>query len=276
MKQLIHWLEGGTGTDVQIRYWASDFLHAKLIISIDEDGKNTASVGSSNFTPAGLGFSKKTSSRVTGNRELNLITIDEGKIKELNSWFEKHWDAMSETGDLEFDGKPLTIDWKPRLIELLRESKFGDKRHDPYLVFLKILYEYFEARYGPEGALREIGVELTDLQKQSFRQAIHNLERFNGTIIADAVGLGKTYTGLALLDHYLGQRKPGHKPRALIICPAQLKDMWKSKTKLLNINVHDFESMEVLGEWIMLRKPIVMRTQTCMNFLTNMAIMTLS
>ena len=114
-------------------------------------------------------------------------------------------------------------------------------------MFLKILYEYFETRYGPEGALREIGVELTDLQKQSFRQAVHNLERFNGTIIADAVGLGKTYTGLALLDHYLGQRRPGHKPRALIICPAQLRHMWESKTKSLNINVHDFVSMERLG-----------------------------
>ena len=247
VKQLVHWLEGGTGTDVQIRYWASDFLHAKLILSLDENGKGTASVGSSNFTPAGLGFSKKARGRITGNRELNLITIDEKKVKELTTWFESHWDAMSDTGDLDFEAYPLTVDWKPRLIELLRESKFGDKRHDPYLVFLKILYEYFEARYGPEGALREIGIELTDLQKQSFRQAIHNLERFNGVIVADAVGLGKTYTGLALLDHYLGQRKPGHKPRALIICPAQLRQMWESKTKLLNVNVHDFENMERLG-----------------------------
>jgi len=247
VKHLIGWLEGETGTDVQIRYWASDFLHAKLILAFDENGKGAASVGSSNFTPAGLGFSKKTQDRVTGNRELNLISVDEKTISELNEWFESHWNAMSDTGDLDIESQPLTVDWKPRLIELLRESKFGDKRHDPNLVFLKILYEYFETRYGPEGALREIGVELTDLQKQSFRQAVHNLERFNGTIIADAVGLGKTYTGLALLDHYLGQRRPGHKPRALIICPAQLRHMWESKTKSLNINVHDFENMERLG-----------------------------
>ena len=247
VKQLVFWLEGGTGTDVQIRYWASDFLHAKLILAFDENGSGAASVGSSNFTPAGLGFSKKSGDKVTGNRELNLISVDETTIKELNVWFDEHWNAMSDTGDLELESKPITVDWKPRLIELLKESKFGDKRHDPHHVFLKILYEYFETRYGPEGALQDIAVSLSGLQKQSFRQAIHNLERFNGVIIADAVGLGKTYTGLALLDHYLGQRRPGHNPRALIICPAQLRTMWETKTKLLNINVHDFESMEKLG-----------------------------
>lgn len=247
VKQLVHWLKGETGTDVQIRYWASDFLHAKLILALDDDGKGTASVGSSNFTPAGLGFSKKVGDQITGNRELNLITVDEETVKELSGWFEAHWNAMSDPGDLDFEPHPFTIDWKPRLIQLLHESKFGDKRHDPRLVFLKVLYEYFEARYGPEGALREIGVELTDLQKRSFRQSIHHLERFNGVLIADAVGLGKTFTGLALLDHYLSQRKPGRKPRALIICPAQLRGMWESKTRLLNINVHDFVTMEQLG-----------------------------
>jgi hypothetical protein len=247
VKQLVFWLEGGTGTDVQIRYWASDFLHAKLILAFDENGNGAASVGSSNFTPAGLGFSKKNGDKVTGNRELNLISVDETTIKELNVWFDEHWDAMSDVGGLDAETKPITVDWKPRLIELLKESKFGDKRHDPHHVFLKILYEYFETRYGPEGALQDIAVSLSGLQKQSFRQAIHNLERFNGVIIADAVGLGKTYTGLAILDHYLGQRRPGHNPRALIICPAQLLTMWKTKTKLLNINVHDFESMEKLG-----------------------------
>ena len=66
------------------------------------------------------------------------------------------WNVLSDTGDLELESKPIKVDWKPRLIVLRKESKFAHLREKLRMEVLKILYEYFETRYGPEGALQEI------------------------------------------------------------------------------------------------------------------------
>jgi len=62
-------------------------------------------------------------------------------------------------------------------------------------------------------------------------------------MICDSVGLGKTYMGKKILEHYAYyQRK-----RAMVICPAQLRDMWK--TELYNANIQaEVRSQEELGQ----------------------------
>ncbi|HDN80640.1 MAG TPA: helicase [Chloroflexi bacterium] len=74
------------------------------------------------------------------------------------------------------------------------------------------------------------------------------LERHRGVLIADAVGLGKTYIGMGILEHYLiGKRRRGHIPRGLVICPAQLRDLlWQPKLSEYNIT-STVLSMEELG-----------------------------
>ncbi|MGK7894407.1 MAG: SNF2-related protein [Xenococcus sp. (in: cyanobacteria)] len=181
------------------------FLHAKAYIF---DEYNI--VGSSNFTPNGL----------TNNSELNIlsksIAISQNLRKE---WFVNFW-----------DDKTVDKDYKQKLIETLNASKFGSKQYTPYQVFLKALYELFKDDT-LVGESDRTGVELANFQQEGFIKAIRLIERHRGCIVADAVGLGKTFIGLRVIEHYLiKDRKPRKIPKAVVICPAQLRDLvWRKK-----------------------------------------------
>lgn len=74
-------------------------------------------------------------------------------------------------------------------------------------------------------------MDLASFQQEGLREAIRLLERHRGVLVADAVGLGKTYVAMGLLEHYLlGRRRRGYIPRGLVVCPAQLRDLlWQPK-----------------------------------------------
>jgi superfamily II DNA or RNA helicase len=199
------------------------FLHAKAYIF-----DYFSIVGSSNFTPSGL----------SGNTELNLLNKIGAIAKDLrNNWFEKFWNHQS-----------VDVDYKTKLIDALNASKFGSKPYTPYQVFIKALYEFFreEAILPVSGDLTSI--ELASFQQEGFERAVRLLERHNACIVADAVGLGKTFIGLRLLDHYLlKDRRPGYVPRALVICPAQLRDLvWVKRLDEFGIKA-TIVSQEELG-----------------------------
>ncbi|MDQ5823404.1 MAG: SNF2-related protein [Chloroflexota bacterium] len=108
---------------------------------------------------------------------------------------------------------------------MLEASKFGNRQWTPHEVFIKVLYEYFRERLTPEDASGGSTLDLATFQQEGLREAIRLLERHSGVLVADAVGLGKTFIGLGLLEHYLiSQRRKGNVPRGLVICPAQLRD----------------------------------------------------
>lgn len=191
-------LYGAIGEGVQ-------FLHAKAYIF-----DNYSIIGSSNFTPAGL----------SGNTELNVLNKIPVIAQDLRSqWFEKFW-----------NDKSVDQGYKAKLIDALNASKFGSKPYTPYQVFLKALYELFKEDSLSESSVRT-SLELASFQQEGFERAVRLLERHQGCIVADAVGLGKTYIGLRVLDHYLiKDRRPGYVPRALVVCPAQLRDLvWRKK-----------------------------------------------
>jgi hypothetical protein len=73
-------------------------------------------------------------------------------------------------------------------------------------------------------------------------------QKLSGVLVADAVGLGKTFIGLGLLEHYLiGQRRRGKIPRGLVICPAQLRStVWGPKLRDYQIAATVL-SMEEIG-----------------------------
>ena len=183
----------------------SPFLHAKAYIF-----DHYSIVGSSNFTPSGLNH----------NTELNILNKNQAIAQNLrDNWFNQFWE--DETVDK---------DYKPKLIDALNASKFGSKAYTPYQIFLKALYELFkDDTLVSQG--NQTTLELANFQQEGFERAIRLIERHRGCIVADAVGLGKTYIGLRVLDYYLIKlRRPGHVPKALVICPAQLRDLvWSKK-----------------------------------------------
>ena len=62
---------------------------------------------------------------------------------------------------------------------------------------------------------------LYDFQKDAALAIISKLEQFNGCILADSVGLGKTFTALAVIKYYENRNKS-----VLVLCPKKLYDNW--------------------------------------------------
>src|SRR5215204_2299819 len=155
---------------VQVRLFTEGFFHGKAYVFGD-----VGIVGSSNFTAAGL----------TANSELNSVHKQGYAVDELRRWFERLWER--------------SVDYKEELIRLLEESKFDSRGYSPYEVFMKSLYEYFRDELEiDEEDEREPGsslVPLANFQEVAYKKGLQILGRYDGLLVGDSVGLGKTWVG---------------------------------------------------------------------------------
>ena len=106
------------------------------------------------------------------------------------------------------------------------------REHAPELIYYKTLYELFradiEARLAQEGRIGDVSLPdtaiwktLYQFQKDGARSVITKLQHHNGCILADSVGLGKTYTALAVIKH-----SELCNERVLVLCPRKLRENW--------------------------------------------------
>ena len=190
----------------------SNLLHGKMY-HIANNGVEKAILGSSNFTMRGLGLIRESS-----NIELNLEVDSDRDRRDLKAWFDEIWD----------DDK-LVEDVKEQVLAKL--AQIG-KDHAPELIYYKTLYELFrdeiETRKTNEQTLEdthlydtEIWNTLYEFQKEGVKSVIARLLRHNGCILADSVGLGKTYTALAVIKFFELRNE-----RVLVLCPKKLHDNW--------------------------------------------------
>ena len=189
----------------------ANFLHGKMYLTGSPDGA-AGVVGSSNFTKRGLGGSDQP------NLEINLATDDADTLTELQDWFEQLW------GDPQ-----LTKDVKQEVLNALQRLG-GD--YAPEAVYYKTLYELFrkdiEARLAGDAVATATGFTdsqiwnaLYAFQKDGAKSAISKLLSHNGCILADSVGLGKTYTALAVIKYFELRNE-----RVLVLCPRKLFENW--------------------------------------------------
>jgi superfamily II DNA or RNA helicase len=89
-------------------------------------------------------------------------------------------------------------------------------------LLIKALYEYFKDELGEEQPQpTRSTIELVEFQEDAVKKARKILARFDGVMIADSVGLGKTWIGKKLLEDFAY-----HMPqKAVVVCPASLRDM---------------------------------------------------
>ena len=72
--------------------------------------------------------------------------------------------------------------------------------------------------------------KLYNFQKDACLAIINKLEKYNGCILADSVGLGKTFTALSVIKYYENRNKT-----VLVLCPKKLNDNWITyKSNYLN------------------------------------------
>jgi superfamily II DNA or RNA helicase len=231
---------------VQVRLFTKGFLHAKCYLFYSGGGfahfnPVAAIVGSSNFTRPGLLTNKElnlahranlSAEEVGPDRVKGLFESEERRrlaalddlsrttaanvpgvlaIAELAAWYERQWEAAR--------------DFKQELIDLLDASKFGRRAYTPYQVYTKAIFEYFrdDLDNGHDGTAgtRSV-VELSEFQDDAVKKARKILARYDGVMIADSVGLGKTWIGKKLLEDFAYHQRY----KALVVCPASLQKMW--------------------------------------------------
>jgi ERCC4-related helicase/Fe-S-cluster formation regulator IscX/YfhJ len=77
--------------------------------------------------------------------------------------------------------------------------------------------------------------KLYNFQKDAALAIINKLEQYNGCILADSVGLGKTFTALAVIKYYEGRNK-----NVLVLCPKKLSENWMTfRGNLINNPLSD-------------------------------------
>ena len=191
----------------------ANFLHGKLYHIARGDRDGTALAGSSNLTRRGLGFGG------IPNIELNLDVTTAADRDALLAWFDELWRDKSRTRDV-----------KQQVLDAL--ERIG-RPYAPQFVYYKTLFHVFEQwlaeRGARDGLLHDIHLydtaiwsRLYDFQKDGATNAINRLLRHNGCIIADSVGLGKTWTALAVIKFFELRNE-----RVLVLCPKRLADNWE-------------------------------------------------
>ena len=189
----------------------SNFLHGKMYY-IEKDGSEDALIGSSNFTVRGLGLSETAS-----NIELNLEVDSKSDCADLKAWFDNLWESDQ------------VVDVTDEVLQNLKNA-YQDKA--PEFIYYKTLYHLFEdfladatdtqfAEANPSFQQTEIWKKLYAFQKHGVQAGIQKLKAYNGCIIADSVGLGKTYEALAIIKYFELRNA-----NVLVLCPKKLEQNW--------------------------------------------------
>ncbi len=190
----------------------SKLIHGKMY-HINNNGVDKAILGSSNFTVRGLGLSSNSS-----NIELNLEVDSDRDRNDLKAWFDELW-----------NNDELVEDVKDKVLAKLKQI---GQDNPPELIYYKTLYELFreeiETRQTNEQTLEDVHLydmkiweKLYAFQKDGAKSVIARLLRHNGCILADSVGLGKTYTALAVIKFFELRNE-----RVLVLCPKKLRENW--------------------------------------------------
>jgi len=197
-RRMVEWLRGldpEGRARVEVRRFTSGFLHGKAYI-VEDSATQAAIAGSSNMTYAGLAL----------NAELNLGTGGgTHAAAKVHEWFERFW-AASDPYDLaELYGRL----WDP---------------HSPWMVYLRMLWELYGAHLDDESPHVKTGLSLTRFQADGVVRMERLLDEHGGVLVADEVGLGKTY----LAGEVIYRTANVNRQRVLIVAPASLKtSMWE-------------------------------------------------
>ena len=209
---------------VCVKLYLREPLHAKLYLAYRPDdnfNKIQAIMGSSNLTYSGL----------TRQGELNAEFGDSDSAEKLARWFDDQWEDK------------FCLDITKELIDIIDNSWAGKREIPPYYIYLKTAYHLSEeARSGIKEFTipAEFKNDLFEFQQTAVKIAARHLnnDKRGGAMIGDVVGLGKTITACAIAKMY----ENTFGSNTLIICPANLQDMWAKYRKQYDLKA-DIMSM---------------------------------
>ncbi len=196
---------------VEMRHTCQSPPQSLILVNGKPDFRR-AMVGTCAFTSDGLG--------VTPSGRLGLVqaTESDAETTDFSQWFNENWEDVEVS--------PAA---KAHFLNALEEIA---SPRPPSCVYFQILHQVFKD-LGDELDEEQIiksatGIRNTAVWNKLFRfqrdgvvGAIDKLERIGGCIIADSVGLGKTFEALAVIKYYELRND-----RVLVLCPKRLRDNW--------------------------------------------------
>lgn len=167
------------------------------------------------FTTADLGCER-------GNNSYNMVTRlgSQDATREFLGIFDSLWNDKTRLQDV--------------TAEVIDNISTAYNENSPEFIYFVTLYNIFNEFLEdisedvlPNEATgfknSKIWNKLYAFQKDAALAIINKLEKFNGCILADSVGLGKTFTALAVIKYYENRNKT-----VLVLCPKKLSDNWNT------------------------------------------------
>ena len=207
-RELAKWLK----KKAQIKSVTRQRIQGGLYHVANKDGKQMGLVGGAPFSSPGLGYSN------SSNMYINNIVEDEATNTQLLKNFETIWQNEHALQDVK--------------VQILDRIELLYQENSPEFIYFVTLYNLFkdflegtrdfnalQTKTGFEQTL--IWNKLYEFQRDGVVGAINKIETYGGCIIADSVGLGKTFEALAVIKYY---ELRNH--RVLVLAPKKLRENW--------------------------------------------------
>lgn len=180
---------------------------------VDADGRGiSAMVGACALTTDGLGL--------TPADRLGIVQLaeDEDEIAMLGEWFDDQWQQLGPSAD-----------GQDQVRDVFAPVAARRSAGEVYLRTLDAIFTDMGEGSDEESIVKSAtGIRDTSIWSKLYRfqrdgaiGAIDKLQRFGGCIIADSVGLGKTFEALAVIKYHELRND-----RVLVLCPKRLRDNW--------------------------------------------------
>lgn len=206
-RELAKWLK----KKVEIKTLKNTKMNGALC-HIDSEGKSVSITGATSLSGPSLGYIN------SKPMYLNIYTDDNELNSTLKSKFNEIWNSEDLLKDVKKD--------------ILNKIKYLYKDNSPEFLYFITLYNIFKdfleenenkevikSRTGFKDT--EVWNRLYNFQKDGVVGAINKIETYGGCIIADSVGLGKTFEALAIIKYYELRNC-----RVLVLAPKKLRDNW--------------------------------------------------
>ncbi|WP_405267788.1 helicase-related protein [Methanobrevibacter sp.] len=206
------------------------------MICVDNGNDSSIAInGSVDFTTAGLGITD------SNRQDMNQCAFGQAFTQMSSMTFEAFW-----------NNSELLEDVKD---EVLAQMQTMHKENPAEFIYFLSLYNIFSndldsldedkiVRKGNDLKDSQIWNKLYKFQKDAVIGIIDKIEKYNGCILADSVGLGKTFTALAVIKYYESRND-----RVLVLTPKKLSDNWIIYTQndMRNIFLDDRFNYDVLN-----------------------------
>lgn len=183
-------------------------------MTVDAKDGQTAYMPMSGFTTVDIGCER-------GNNTYNMVNCMEAPFsQQYMQLFEQLWNNREKMQDV--------------TDVVIENISTAYAENSPEFIYFMTLYHVFSEFLDdisedvlPNEATgfkqSKIWSMLYDFQRDAVLAIINKLEKYNGCILADSVGLGKTFTALAVMKYYENRNKS-----VLVLCPKKLAENWNT------------------------------------------------